>query len=75
MIPLTGNRCRCSACGRVFSTPGNFDRHRSGPWEGRVCLDPASVGLFQSPSGVWKALSDPSKRHPSDFWTKGEPIH
>jgi hypothetical protein len=55
LIALTGNRCRCTACGRVFSTPSNFDRHRSGPWEARICLDPATVGLALSRIGVWKA--------------------
>lgn len=25
---LKGKRCQCPACGEVFSTLGNFDRHR-----------------------------------------------
>ena len=64
-MKLTGNRCLCRGCGEVFSTVGNFDRHRSGPWESRVCLEPTAVGLFRSPVGVWKAPPTPSRQYPS----------
>jgi len=42
----THRRCVCRACGEVFSTVSNFDRHRRGKHDGdRHCADPASVGL------------------------------
>ena len=42
----THKRCVCPTCGEVFSTIANFDRHRKGDYEtGRVCVDPASVGM------------------------------
>jgi hypothetical protein len=50
MIPkLTGNRCLCRACGEMFSTVGNFDRHRN---NGK-CRAPATVGLVLV-AGTWK---------------------
>lgn len=42
---VTHKRCQCPACGEVFSTLRNFDKHRQGPWEKRVCVHPSSVGL------------------------------
>lgn len=47
---LTGNRCLCRACGELFSTPGNFDKHR----RNGECRPPASGGLVQA-AGIWKA--------------------
>lgn len=39
----------CSACHNTFSTPGNFDRHRTGTHPGgRWCLPPAEVGLVDA---------------------------
>lgn len=45
-------RCLCRACGEMFSTVGNFDRHRR---DGE-CRPPATVGLVQV-AGVWKSAS------------------
>lgn len=42
---LTGKRCKCTACGEVFSTEANFDRHRKGKGDKRYCVDPEDVGL------------------------------
>jgi hypothetical protein len=39
---LTGERCRCSACGEYFNSVSVFDKHRIGTYEnsvvGRRCL-------------------------------------
>lgn len=40
----------CSVCHEVFSTVGNFDRHRSAGW----CQEPSSVGLSLSEHGYWR---------------------
>lgn len=48
---LTGKRCLCSACGRVFSTVANFDRHRKGPMTERRC---DGVGLVLGADGIWR---------------------
>ncbi|MGH7239670.1 MAG: hypothetical protein ACREHG_06345 [Candidatus Saccharimonadales bacterium] len=45
--------CECAACGERFTTPGNFDQHRSGLWEARICLNPAEVGMSQNRLGYW----------------------
>lgn len=42
-----GAQCACAACGRMFATLGDFDRHHvrpDGVFKGE-CLDPASLGL------------------------------
>jgi hypothetical protein len=43
------DRCQCPTCDAVFSTVGNFDRHRTGG----ECSPPASVGLIQHEGGWW----------------------
>lgn len=57
---LRGAQCGCAACGRVFATLTDFDRHQerhplghqlAGVFTGR-CLDPVSVGLANA-GGVW----------------------
>ena len=35
--------CKCAACGEFFTTPANFDSHRSGKGLKRVCLDPGQM--------------------------------
>lgn len=43
---LTGKRCQCPTCNEVFSTVGNFDRHRVGEHgPNRKCVNPQTVGL------------------------------
>lgn len=37
-LPLRGNRCRCSACGRYFNSVYAFDLHRVGTYPHRRCL-------------------------------------
>ncbi len=55
-----GNQCHCSVCHRMFSTVGNFDRHRRHGW----CLDPESVGLRPDARGVYRMPPDPTYRFP-----------
>ncbi len=57
---LTGNRCRCSACGEYFNSVSTFDRHRHGGWQGRGadrrCLSPAELkarGWTLNAHGFW----------------------
>jgi hypothetical protein len=51
MTQLTGKRCLCRACGELFSTVRNFDRHR----RNGECRHPATAGLVQV-AGVWKGV-------------------
>lgn len=44
-------RCHCTGCGEDFSTPANFDQHRTKP-QGR-CHNPQRRGLVQDLRGVW----------------------
>lgn len=55
-MKLTGHRCRCGACGEVFSRASVFDKHRVGPYGNRRCLEAgefAALG-FRLVDGVWK---------------------
>ena len=60
---LTGNRCRCSVCGEVFSTLSGFDSHRRGKYGSeRKCVLPSTVNLriVETYTGtVWKGLPNP----------------
>lgn len=50
-------KCRCRACGREFSSLFAFDRHRSGPYADRRCLDETGMaerGLELNPAGRWQ---------------------
>lgn len=40
----------CSECHRTFSTPRNFDRHRTGDVESRTC---GTAGLVEVRPDVW----------------------
>jgi len=42
--------CQCAKCRNVFTTVGNFDRHR----RGMKCHEPSTVGLELNYRGVWK---------------------
>jgi hypothetical protein len=55
------DRCQCTACGEIFSTVGNFDRHRGGS----DCRPPAEVGLVQHVRGWWLQPGGDPLRHPS----------
>lgn len=35
----------CSSCCRSFSTVQNFDEHRAGPMDRRVCQEPQTLGM------------------------------
>lgn len=49
--PPTHSRCICRGCCEVFSTVGNFDKHR----KGFKCHDPASLGMEikSGEAGTW----------------------
>jgi hypothetical protein len=54
-----GSQCGCAACGRIFATLTDFDRHQRWGGGGEQdysaplrCLDPASLGL-ELAGGVW----------------------
>lgn len=49
------NQSLCSICWELFSTSGNFDRHR----KAGKCLDPEDLDMHLTDEGVWKANSSP----------------
>lgn len=57
-------QAHCSSCHLTFSTPGNFDEHRSpvrgGSHRGPMnkCIDPETVGLIQNSFGVYRKLDE-----------------
>ena len=62
-IPLTGSRCLCNECGLVLKGERNFDRHRTGRFEGdggentRRCLSEFEMrqrGMEPDKYGVWR---------------------
>jgi hypothetical protein len=52
-LRLTGDRCRCTACGALFTTTRNFDKHRVGKYPERRCAEPSAVGLVLNARGFW----------------------
>lgn len=54
---LTGNRCRCPACGDFFNSEKAFDRHRAGAYpSSRRCLSPSEMakrGMTVNSGGFW----------------------
>lgn len=60
---LTGNRCRCTACGDYFNSTSTFDRHRAGSFappgvwhHQRRCLTSAELvakGWRRNVRGFW----------------------
>lgn len=73
--PLTGSRCQCGACGRVFSSTTGFDDHRAGDYRdsppnyGRRCRNDAELtarGLMLA-DGVWRY---PPPQNPPAHWKK-----
>jgi hypothetical protein len=42
----------CAACGRMFTTDANSDRHRKGGGDS-YCVDPSTVGLVMDRRGFW----------------------
>jgi hypothetical protein len=49
----TRSGAHCGTCHRTFGGVRAFDLHRQGPVSGRVCADPATVGLVER-DGVWR---------------------
>lgn len=53
-MKLTGKRAQCTACGEVFSTDSNFEKHRKGRHGiDRHCVHPSTVGLVCK-DGIWR---------------------
>jgi hypothetical protein len=61
-VKLTGNRCRCSACGERFNSAKTFDGHRVGPFSPitrptqRRCLSVEQMqakGWLLNDAGFW----------------------
>lgn len=74
------SRCKCAACGEIFSTESNFDKHRvdinarkrNKPYE-TVCVDPETVGLaISETSGCWITPQDWRKDGAASETTKEE---
>lgn len=40
---LTGDQCRCAACGEYFNSTKAFDKHRFGDWFMRRCRTPDAM--------------------------------
>jgi len=66
---LTGNRCRCTACGEPFNSVSTFDRHRIGGWQGRGadrrCLSSSEMrarGWDRNAHGFWIERRTPRER-------------
>ena len=57
--------CLCDPCGREFTGLTAFDKHQDVDYTRRPavrCMDPASVGLVQQPSGRWGFPIDAASR-------------
>ena len=52
-MKLTGNRCRCAACGEYFNSVAAFDMHRAGRPDGRRCEEPSGIGMAKNNAGFW----------------------
>lgn len=54
---LTGNRCRCAACGEFFNSVSVFEAHRVGAHgPTRRCLsvdEMRALGWLMNPAGFW----------------------
>jgi hypothetical protein len=54
---LTGQRCRCGACGELFNSTYSFDTHRVGRFEvDRRCQSAAEMidaGMSRNAGGFW----------------------
>lgn len=54
---LTGDLCRCGACGESFGRTSTFDRHRAGPYTDRRCQPTGWMlerGWFKDDRGFWR---------------------
>lgn len=56
-MKLSGDRCRCCACGAHFNSTRAFDKHRRGDYGiDRRCLTAAEMlarGMAQNATGFW----------------------
>lgn len=56
-MKLTGHRCQCAACEKVFSRTSVFDKHRTGEYgKDRRCMTTEEMqakGFTLTSAGVW----------------------
>lgn len=58
ILPGSLKNCICPICKEVFSTTGNFDKHRTHTRGFKsVCIDPEEVGLVLSEKQIWISSS------------------
>lgn len=59
-VKLTGNNCRCNACGLLFKSAASFDKHRTGDYTSRRCLTETELrakGFEPNAKGFWRRLA------------------
>src|SRR5215472_133239 len=66
---LTNSQNLCRGCGEVFASLKDFDRHRTGDWPSRLCLDPVMLGL-ELYNGTWGTPE--GNRFRADFARKAQ---
>ena len=67
---LTGDQCKCSACGEHFNSTYAFDKHRTGVYAPpgrrrcRTASEMLNIGMAQNAKGFWISHkhTDSSKR-------------
>lgn len=72
-MKLTGDRCRCGACGELFRRTYAFDMHRVGAGAERRCLTPAEMAgkrMVKDGRGFWMQASRFTGRSKHAFWQK-----
>jgi hypothetical protein len=67
---LSGNRCRCGACGEVFNSTSAFDHHRTGTYRplARRCLtiaEMAARGMLRNAQNFWIEKARPTSTVPA----------
>ena len=59
-MTLTGNKCKCPSCSKLFASSAAFDKHRvkTGEKGERACLgymDMVRKGMYADADGFWKS--------------------
>ena len=57
-VPYGSRKCACRVCGKFFTTPYAFDKHRAGSFKKneRFCLpteDMVALGMVENELGYW----------------------
>jgi len=72
-MKLSGDRNQCQTCKAYFNSVAAFDKHRTGPFSARRCLDEASMlakGMAKNGSGFW--VGSPMARGASPYWQNSD---